>query len=151
MAEIQTVQAAKASTIPPTKLSPNELHGRRRMLFAKMPTTFAQMAINDTILVGRVPPNARITSVDVSNAAGTASCTLDVGLRKPDGTVIAAAGIATGIDVATAGAKVAENGTLITNGGDYVTTGFVDVYATVKGAVLAANQSLAFRVNYVTD
>lgn len=151
MAEINTVQAAKAATIPPTKLAPNEKHGRMRVLFAKLPTTFAQLAINDTIKIGTIPAGSRILSVKVSNATGTASSTLDVGLRKTDGTVIAAAGLATGIDTATAGAKTAENGTLITNGLDYTTPSTVEVYATAKGAVLAANQALAFTVHYVTD
>lgn len=151
MAEVNTTQGAKL--LAGTKFLPHESAGRRRTLAAKMPTTYVQLAINDTIFLGRIPVNSRITCDGwVSCAAGTASCTLDIGVRSTKtGAVISATGIATGVDAAAAGQKAANNGALISNGAEYVTTEQVDVYATVKGAVLAANQALKFELDYVTD
>lgn len=151
MAEVNTTQGAKL--VAKSKLLPHESHGRARMLCAKMPATHSGAAINDTIFIGRLPVNSRILLDSyISCAAGTASCVVDLGLRKAkDGTVIDADGIAVGIDVAAAGNKLANNGALITSGAEYVTTEEVDVYATVRVAALAANQSLKFEISYVTD
>jgi hypothetical protein len=77
---------------------------------------------------------------------------LDIGLRSAKtGAVIDADGIAVGIDIAAAGNKAANNGALIANGAEYVTTECVDVYGTIRGAVLAANQALKVEISYVTD
>lgn len=151
MAEVNTTQGAKL--LAGTKLSPHESGGRVRTLAAKMPAAYAQLAINDTIFLGRIPVNSRILLDGwIGCAAGTASCVLDIGLRSTKtGVVIDADGIAVGIDAAAAGNKAANNGALITNGAEYVTTEEVDVYATVRGAVLAANQALKFEIDYVTD
>lgn len=151
MAEVNTTQGAKL--IAGTKLLPHESAGRKRILASKMPATYASAAINDTIFIGRVPVNSRFTgNSKVSCAAGTASCVLDIGLRSTKtGTVIDADGIAVGIDAAAAGQKDANTGALIANGAEYVTTEMVDVYATVRGAALAANQALKFEIEYVTD
>lgn len=151
MAETNTTQAAKL--VARTKLMPHESHGRIRILAAKMPAVLAQMAINDTIFIGRLPIGSRIlTEAVVSCGAGTATGVLDIGLRTTAaGTVIDADGIAVGVDIAAAGVKVANTGALIAAGAEYVTTEEVDVYATVKTAVLAANQVLKFEISYVTD
>lgn len=151
MAETNTTQAAKL--IARTKLMPHESHGRVRSLNAKMPAAFAQMAINDTIFIGRIPAGSRLLGDGiVSCGAGTATGTIDIGLRETaTGTVLSATGIATGVDVATAGVKAATNGAYITSGAEYVTLVECDVYATVKVAVLAANQALKFEIPYVND
>ncbi|WP_369952100.1 hypothetical protein [Ralstonia syzygii] len=151
MAETNTAQAAKLAAN--TKLLPHENAGRQRILASKMPAAFAQLAINDTIFIGRIPVNSRLLGGGiVSCAAGTATSTLDIGIRSTKTqTVINATGIATGVDVAAAGQKTANNGALIANGAEYVTAEMVDVYATVKVAVLAANQALKFEIPYVTD
>lgn len=151
MAETNTTQGAKV--LAGTKLLPNESAGRKRILATKMPTTYAQLAINDTIFIGRVPVNSRFTLDSwVSCAAGTATGVIDIGLRSTKtGTVIDADGLAVGIDIAAAGNKAANNGALIANGAEYVTTEEVDVYATARVAVVAANQALKFEVGYVTD
>lgn len=151
MAETNTTQAAKI--LARTKLLPHESFGRRRTLCAKMPATYAQLAINDTIFIGRIPAGSRILGdALVSCGTGTASCTLDIGLRETaTGTVLSATGIATGVDAATSGVKDATNGAYITAGAEYVTLVETDVYATVKGAVLAANQALKFEIPYVND
>lgn len=151
MAEVNTTQGAKL--IAQQKLLPHENFGRVRSLNSKMPTTYAQLAINDTIFIGRVPAGTRVLADGVvSCAAGTASCTLDIGLRETrTGTVLSATGIATGVDAAASGVKAANNGAYITAGAEYVTLVECDVYATVKGAVLAANQALKFEIPYVND
>jgi hypothetical protein len=151
MAETNTTQGAKI--IAQTKLLPHESFGRQRVLAAKMPATYAQLAINDTIFIGRIPAGSRLLADSaVSCGTGTASCTLDIGLRETKTqTVLSATGIATGVDAATAGVKFANSGAYITGGAEYVTLVEVDVYATVKGAVLAANQALKFEINYVND
>lgn len=152
MAEINTTQGAKIVNKSP-KLLPHESFGRKRILAAKMPATYAQGAIADTLFLGRIPAGSRLTLDSwVSCAAGTASCTLNIGIRSTrTGTVISATGIASAIDVAAAGQKAANNGALIASGAEYVTTEEVDVYATIAGAVLAANQALKFEIGYVND
>ncbi len=152
MAEVNTTQGAKIVNRTP-KLLPHESFGRKRILASKMPTTYAQLAIGDTIFIGRVPAGSRFTGNNlVSCAAGTASCTLSIGTRSTATQVVASAtAIASGIDVAAAGQKSANNGALIASGLEYITTEEVDVYATVAGAVLAANQPLKFEIEYVND
>ncbi|WP_342051992.1 MULTISPECIES: hypothetical protein [unclassified Cupriavidus] len=151
MAEVNTTQAAKLAANQ--KLLPNEQAGRKRILASKMPATYASPQIADTIFIGRIPPNSRLTlDSQVSCAAGTASSTVSIGIRSTrTQTVISATGIASGVDVAAAGQKLANNGALIANGAEYVTAEWVDVYATVAGAAIAANQALKFEVGYVTD
>lgn len=151
MAEVNTTQAANVAANK--KLMPYESHGRVRILASKMPAAYAELAINDTILIGTIPQGSRILlGGKVSCAAGTASSTLDIGLRKAsDGTVIDADGIAASVNTAAAGQKDANSGALIASGAEYVTTEEVEVYATATGAVLAANQALKFEIPYVTD
>lgn len=153
MAEIKSVQAAKiTATTNRAKLNPNESHGRVRLMFAELAATHSAVSINDTILFGTIPQDARIIDVVVSNASGTASAALDIGVRKTkDLSVIDADGISVAVDVAAAGTKSAPTGALIANGATYITPAEVDVYATVKGAAIAANQALNVKVLYVTD
>jgi len=152
MAELNTTQGAKY--IARSKLITHEAHGRVRILAAKMPAAFAQLAINDTIFIGRLPIGARILNhATVSCGAGTATSVLDIGLRSTlTGTVIDADGLAVGIDIAAAGnSKAANSGVLIAAGAEYVTLEEVDVYATVRVAVGIANQVMKFEIPYVTD
>ncbi|VWD22372.1 hypothetical protein BCO18442_04016 [Burkholderia contaminans] len=151
MAEFNTTQAAKL--IAGKKLSPHEQGGRKRILASKMPAAYAQIAIGDTVFIGRVPVNSRFTlNSSVGCAAGTASSALDIGIRSSDtGEVIDAAAIAAGVNIAAAGVKPANTGARIGSGAEYVTEEAVDVFATVRGAVVAANQALKFEIEYVTD
>lgn len=151
MAETNTTQAAKI--LARTKLLPHESFGRKRTLCSKMPAVYAQLAIADTIFIGRIPAGSRILATGiVSCGTGTASCTLSIGLRETaTQVVLSATGIATGLDAATAGIKPANTGVYITAGAEYVTLVETDVYATVAGAVLAANQALKFELHYVND
>lgn len=151
MAETNTTQGAKI--VANTKLMPYESHGRSRFICSKMPATYAQLAIADTIFIGRVKAGTRFTANGkVSCAAGTASCTLSIGLRETaTGTVISATALATGLDIAAAGVKNVDTGAYVAAGAEYVTLKECDIYATVAGAVLAANQALKFELNYVQD
>ncbi len=152
MAEVNSVQAQKY--LDGKKLLPAESHGRQRVLVATLPATHAAYAVNDTILLGRVPVNSRfLTGAIVSvGGAGTASSTLDIGTRvTKTGVVVDADGIAVGVDISAAGKITADTGALIAAAADSITATDVDVYATVKGAVLAANQQLRIEIPYVTD
>lgn len=152
MAEINSTQGAKY--IAKSKLLPHETHGRQRMLCAKMPAAFAQLAINDTIFFGRIPVGARLLNHgSLSCGVGTATSVLDIGLRSTaTGTVIDADGIAVGVDIAAAGnSKATNTGALIAAGAEYVTLEEVDVYGTVRVAAGAANQVLKIEIPYTTD
>ncbi|KVZ05914.1 hypothetical protein [Burkholderia stagnalis] len=151
MSEINTAQAAKL--IAGKKLSPHEQGGRKRILASKMPDAYAQLEIGDTVFIGRVPVGSRFTLNSVVGcAAGRASALFDIGARSSaTGVVIAADGIAAGVNVAAAGVKPANTGVLIVDGAEYITNEIVDVFATVRGAPIAANQAIKFEIEYVTD
>jgi hypothetical protein len=53
--------------------------------------------------------------------------------------------------VTTAGQVALNTGSSLAAGLSYVTTEVVEVYATVRAAVLAANQKLIFEGSYVQD
>jgi len=135
------------------KVLPSADGGRKRCFYAEYVNGASTLAIADTIYLGDLPKGARILHDWVVNcSAGTASCTLDIGFRKKsDGTVIDVDGIAALIAVSSAGNIAAVNGSSITGGLSYVTTEVVEVYATVRAAVLAANQKLIFEGSYVQD
>ena len=151
MAETNTTQGAKI--LANAKLLPHESHGRVRTLCSKLVAVFTAVPINDTIFIGRVKAGTRFLACgNVSCAAGTATGTIDIGLRETaTGTVLSATALAAGLDVATAGVKMINTGVYIAAGAEYVTLKECDVYATVKTAVLAANQSLKFEIPYVAD
>lgn len=152
MAERNSVQGQKV--IDGKKVMPFDSHGRQRVLIGTLPTTHVAYAVNDTIFLGRVPVNSRfLMGLHLSvGGAGTASSTLDIGIRRTDTQeVIDADGLTVGADIATAAKVTADTGALIAAAADYVTPAEVDVYATVKGAVLAANQLIKFQIPYVTD
>lgn len=152
MAEVNSVQAQKVADRK--KLLPAESHGRQRVLVATLAATHAAYAINDTVLLGVVPVNSRfLTGAVVSiGGAGTASSTVDIGIRNATTkVVIDADGIAVGADISAAAKVAADTGALVAAAADYLTPADVEVYATVKGAVLAANQQIRFEIPYVTD
>lgn len=151
MAEVKSTQTTAIAA--GYKVLPSAHGGRRRGFYAEYVNGASTLAIADTIYLGDLPKGARILHDWVVNcSAGTASCTLDIGFRKKsDGTVIDVDGIAALIAVSSAGNIAAVNGSSITGGLSYVTTEVVEVYATVRAAVLAANQKLIFEGSYVQD
>lgn len=152
MAEQNSVQGAKI--LAHQKLTPAESHGRQRILVATLAATHAAYAVNDTIFLGRVPANTRFLLGGAASVggAGTASSTIDIGLRKTaTQEVIDADGITDGADISAAGKVVLDTGALLAGATDYLTPVECDVYATVVGAALAANQQIRIEIPYVTD
>lgn len=152
MAETNSVQAAKI--VAGKKLMPADSHGRQRVLIATLPATHDAYAINDTIFLGRVPANTRFLLGGVIGIAdaGTASSTVDIGIRNTQtGVVIDADGLAAGVDISAAAVVKCDTGDLIAKASEYFTPAEVDVYATVKGAALKADQKMKFQIPYVTD
>lgn len=153
MAEANSVQMAKVLSSPPTKLQPNERNGRSRIMFGTITSISGQIA--DTIYFGRIPQGARITGCWLNTAAGTASSTLAIGLRKAsDKTVIDAAGLAAATSIAAAQkTDTIGTGNLTKNGQSYVTQQEVDVYGTIAGAVtpVSPGQVISVTVDYVID
>lgn len=152
MAEVNSVQAQKVADRK--KLLPAESHGRQRVLVATLAATHAAYAVNDTILLGTVPVNSRFLTGAVLSVggSGTASSTVDVGIRNAKTKeVIDADGVTAGADISAAGKIVADTGALVAAAADYITPVDVEVYATVLGAALAANQQIRFEIPYVTD
>lgn len=151
MAEVKSTQMT--SVAAGQKLLPSADGGRKRLFYARYVQGASTQAINDTIYLGDLPKGARICKDWLVNCGtGTASSTLDIGLRKKsDGTVIDADGIAASVNTAAAGYKDANTGALIAAGEEYVTTEAVEVYGTVTGAVFAASQKLTVEGSYVQD
>lgn len=150
MAEVKSTQMTAVAA--GSKLLPGEDGGRKRQFYARYVQGAATQAISDTIYLGDLPKGARINKDWLVNlSTGTASCTLHIGLRAKDGTVIDADGIAVSLEAATAGYKMANTGALLTTGAEYVTTEAVEVYATINVAVLAANQKITVEGSYVQD
>lgn len=150
MPEINSRQAAKIAA--GNKLNVSEA-GRDRTVVVQTPATFAQLAIDDTIAGGVfIPKGSRIMAARVSNSTGTASSTINIGLRKrSDGTVLSATAIGSLIAITTATTTPtnAGNGAYIAGGVDQVLSDDAEVYITAKGAVLAANQLVRVEVDYI--
>lgn len=133
MTEIVSREAALVAAN--TKLSNTVSGGVKRCIVITSPAD-CDWAQNDTIASPvRIPAGSRFTCNSYASHAdmGT-SITLDVGIRDKDGTAIDADGIAAAIDVATAaGRTILNNGALIADGANYVTTQDCYLYATLGG------------------
>ncbi len=149
MAEISSRQAAKIAA--GTKILPTESTGKKRVLIVGTPATHA-LGNGDTIASGvPLPVGTRFLSGSlVSNAALGSSVTLDVGIRDFKTKVaIDADGIAAAVAVATAGRSALNNGDLVKDGAEYVTSVVSEVYLTIGGAAPTANTQLRVEVEYV--
>jgi hypothetical protein len=150
MAEFNSRQAAKIAL--GQKLSNNEA-GRRRTVVMQTLAAFAALAINDTLAGGVfIPKGARVVGARVSNSAGTASSTMNVGLRnRLTGVVLSATAIASAIAITTATTTSVDagNGAYIAAGVNQVVSDDAEVYLTATGAVLAANQLVRVEVDYI--
>lgn len=151
MAEVKSTQTT--SIAAGSKVLPSAGGGTRRIFFAEYLAPASTQAVSDTIYLGDLPKGARICKDwVVSFSTGTASCTLDVGFRsKATGTVIDVDGIAAAVAVTTAGQSGLNNGSALTAGLTYTTLEAVEVYATIRTAVLAASQKLVIEGSYVQD
>lgn len=151
MAEVKSTQTTAVAA--GYKLLPSADGGVRRVFYARYAAPASTQAISDTIYLGDLPKGARIMKDwKVNLSAGTATCTLHIGIRsKATGTVIDADGIAVSVEATTAGYKDANTGALLAAGEEYVTTEAVEVYATINVAVLAASQKITVEGSYVQD
>lgn len=150
MPEFNSRQKTALTGTPKVKISPTD-HGRVEVQVATTPAV-AAWAQNDTFSTGiRIPKGSRILrSGRVSHGAFGASVTMSVGLRNADaGTVIAAAGLASALDVAAAGVKELDGGTLVASGVAYTTDQDVEVYATLAGANPTDNIQAEIEVHYL--
>lgn len=149
MAEIVSRQAAKVAANQ--KMAPNEAYGKKRVVVITSPAT-AAWAENDTIASPVVlQPGTRVLCDSfVSHGAFGASVVLNVGLRKPDGTVIDADGIAASVDVSAAGRSALNNGALVAGGVDYVLTEPAVIFATLAGGNPTDDAQLRIEVSVAT-
>lgn len=148
MAEVDSAQSAKIAA--GTKLSTNE-QGAVMCANVTTPPTFAQLAIDDTMGTGIfIPKGARLLNALKQHGTGTASSTMNVGLRKRDGTVVDATAICsvTALTTATTTPVECGNGTYMAAGVDQVLEDECEIYITAKGAVLAANQDVRLSIFY---
>jgi hypothetical protein len=149
MAEIQSKQAAVVAA-GTKNLAPKMGLGKKVVYVITSPDTVT-WAQGDTIASPhKLPKGSRILSDSYINCAdmGT-SITCDVGLRKAsDGTAIDADGIAAAIDVATAATRaIANNGALVKDGVEYITTEDSYIYATLNGGTPGANAQIKIEVS----
>ena len=150
MAEQVSRQAAKVAANQ--KMAPNEAYGKKRAVVITSPAAVT-WANGDTIASPVVlPAGTRIAlGSRVSCAAMGASVVLAVGLRNAQtGVAIDAAGIATGVSVASAGQYDLANGTFTAAGAEYVTTVPTQVFATLSGATPTANAQIRIEVEIIT-
>lgn len=150
MAEINSRQ--KTAIAAGTKVLPS-VDGKVRCLVFSSPAV-AAWAQNDTFASGmKLPKGARLLPQSyVSHGAMATSVTVDVGLRGfTSGTVIDADGIAVDVAVATAGRTLINNGVLVADGVDSVTTEDAEVYVTVEGANPTDNIQMCFYIFYLSN
>lgn len=128
----------------------------RRFLREYVAPASSPPQISDTIYWGTLPRGARILRSNpgsISCSAGTASSTINVGLRTTkDKTVVSATQIAAATNVTSAGEKALAGGAAYANGvAEAPLTEECDVYSTVAGAAIAANQRIMLEILYVLD
>lgn len=137
MAEFDSRQLTSLEGSPKVKASPYD-HGALQVRVAVTPAT-AAWAQNDTWNTGIIiPKGSRILRTGkLSHAAFGSSVTFDLGIRNPtNGTAIDVDGIADGLDIAAAGHKDLDSGSLFTGG---ISSGVLTEDAEVYGTLLSAN------------
>jgi hypothetical protein len=150
MAEQVSRQAAKVAA--GTKLAPNEAYGKVRNVTITSPATVT-WANGDTIASPVIlPVGTRILCGSyISCADMGASITADIGLRDTSGTAIDLDGIAAAIDVASAAVRaVANNGALVKDGVEYVTTVPSVLVLTLNGGTPTANAQIRADIQVCT-
>lgn len=118
----------------------------------EMPAVHAGAQIADTIGFGVILKKGTrlLSAVTLSNGAGTASSTLAVGLRNPVTKVaIDATAILAATSIASAQTIQANTGTKITAGQRYVLDQDAEIFGTVAGAAIPANQVIRVEVPHI--
>ena len=150
MAEFDSRQLANSEATPRVKNAPAD-YGKAIVAVATTPAT-AAWAQNDTWNTGiRIPKGSRILrSGRMSHAAFGASVTVDVGVRNADtGAVVDVDGIADGLDIASAGVKELDGGSLFAAGVANVMTQDVEVYATFLSANPTDNAQMEVEIHFL--
>jgi hypothetical protein len=151
MAEFDSRQLTSLEGSPKVKASPYD-HGKIQVAVATTPAV-AAWAQNDTWATGIIiPKGSRILrSGRLSHGAFGASVTMDVGIRDTTSaqTVIDVDGIADGLDVAAAGVKELDGGSLFASGVAYVTTQECEVYCSLLTANPTDNIQAEVEIHYL--
>lgn len=140
----QKTNLANRIKVPPTD------YGKVQVAVATTPAT-AAWAQNDTWGTGiRIPAGSRILrSGRLSHGIFGASVTAHVGIRALDGTVIDVDGIAASLDVAAAGVKELDGGSLFAAGVAYTTTQEAEVYVTLLSANPTDNAQAEVEIHWL--
>ena len=150
MAEFDSRQLA-ANKAARTKYQPTD-HGRISVAVATTPAT-AAWAQNDTWATGIIIPKGSrvLRSGRLSHGAFGVGVTCDVGLRAitTAKTVIDVDGIADGLDIAAAGAKELDGGSLFAAGLANVTTEDAEVYVSLLSANPTDNAQAEVEIHWV--
>lgn len=155
MAEIASRQVTRtaATSTGAGKMNYTDALGKKRVVVFTSPATVT-WANGDTIASGiRLPTGTRILcDTFISCQDMGTSIVADIGIRNWSTKVaIDADGIANDIDVATAAVRAAaNNGALVADGVEYVTTVDSEIYATLTGGTPTANAQIRFEVSVVT-
>jgi hypothetical protein len=147
---IQSTQYAGVVGVPRVKVAPTDNGNSDKVLFATTPATYAAQAVNEIFDIGFIPAGSRILPTGALEcAAGAASSTLSIGLRRAStGAVISATQIASAVNLTAAGVKALNNGAGFAGAG-YVTPEDVIVYGTFTGATNTANQAISVYLPFV--
>lgn len=129
-----------------------DTQARSFVAVAEMPLVHAGAAIADTIGFGLILKKGYrlLCPVTLSNGVGTASSTLAIGLRDPVTKVaIDATAIMAATSVAAAATAQVNTGTKLAAGLRYVLPSDAEVYGTVAGAAIPANQAIRVEIPYI--
>jgi hypothetical protein len=141
---IQSTQYAGSQSFPRVKIRPSDAGATEKTLVGTTPAAYAAQAVNEVFDLFIIPAGARVLPFGrVECAAGAASSTLNIGVRSlATGTVVSATQIASGVNIAAAGVKDANNGVGF-GGAGFIATEELVCYGTFTGATNSANQAIA--------
>lgn len=151
MAELSTVTRTQVAQTAGTK-APAASFNRMRVAVIETPAVYAAPAQNDTAGTSIVLPQGSrlLLPVTVSNAAGTASSTLSVGLRDARTKVaVDATAVVNAVAITSAATAQVNTGTKTLNGQTYLLPQDCELYLTFGGAAGAANQAIRVEVPFV--
>jgi hypothetical protein len=150
MPEFDSRQLTSLEGTPKVKGSPSD-YGTPKVACATTPAT-AAWAQNDTWSTGIIiPKGSRILrSGRLSHGIFGASVTMHVGIRDAvTAAVVDVDGIAASLDVAAAGVKELDGGSLFAAGVAYTTTADVEVYATLLSANPTDNAQAEVEIHFL--